>query len=93
MMQHVAQAAPARPPPPELVPVQLTLCSKDWVLWPVASTAEDLADFSEGLVLDLGMSLSLRRAVADTVRKQVADWVAQVPPPACGPGARRELIR
>jgi hypothetical protein len=83
---------------PELVPVQLTLGSskgtlQDWLLWPVASADEDLADFSEGLVRDLGVPLQFRRPVADAVRAQVADWVATVPPPSAGPQPRRELIR
>ncbi|EFN56475.1 hypothetical protein CHLNCDRAFT_145151 [Chlorella variabilis] len=91
MQQHV--------PPPELVPVQLTLGSskgtfRDWVLWPVAvTTQEELESFAAGLVSDLGVPPQFRRPVADAIGAQVADWVANVPPPATGPSPRRELVR
>lgn len=73
--------------------LQLGGSGRDWVLWPVASVDDDLEDFADGLVRDLGVPLQLRRGIVESVRQQVADWVANVPPPASGPEPRRELIR
>ncbi|KAL4853046.1 Chromatin structure-remodeling complex protein BSH [Chlorella vulgaris] len=87
-----------RAAPRELVPVQLTLGSskgmlQDWLLWPVASTDAELLEFAEGLVRDLGVPPQFRHPVANTIRSQVAEWVANVPPAAVGPGVRRELVK
>ena len=94
-MQQAAASGPAhRPAPPELVPVQLALAgSREWVLWPVGATDEELVEFSENLALDLGAGPQLSAVVAEAVRQQVADWVAHVPPPPAGAEPRRELVR
>lgn len=100
--QALAQADAPAPlkaaAPPDLVPCLVTVGSstgtmQDWLLWPVTSTEADLLEFSEGLVRDLGVPLQFRRPVADTIRAQVADWVANVPPLPAGAGPRRELIK
>lgn len=94
-MQQAAALGPAhRPAPLELVPVRLALSgSREWVLWPVGATDEELEEFAEGLARDLGAPPQLSAIVTDAVRQQVADWVAHVPPPAAGPEPRRELVR
>ena len=69
VMAAAAAAPPVRARLPELVPVQLTMGSsrgtlQDWVLWPVAAADEELAEFSEGFVRDLGVPLHFRRPVS-----------------------------
>lgn len=83
---------------PELVPVQLSLPTsrgnvEDWLLWPSTATERELAEFSEGLVKDLGMPQHFQRTVAESIKSQAAAFTAAVPPMPQAAGPRRELIR